>query len=161
MAIWFSGPMRSFPSLESEADTSRWGDILSWQGTFGPRTTRPGGQLVLGPHVRGDSCCVHSAGPTPNRVAGGHALPSTLGQPSPSSEAFTGGGHQQPRHRDPPSQVLSGSHHSLHLPSQHSLPFLCSPPVSYLSPSISAFCSSPLSFRVFSALSSSSAGSCA
>ena len=51
----FSAPKPSFPSLESEAGTSRWGDILSWQGTFGPRTTRPGGQLVLGPHVRGDS----------------------------------------------------------------------------------------------------------
>ena len=42
-------------SLESEAGTLRWGDILSWQGTFGPRTTCPGGQLVLGPHVRGDT----------------------------------------------------------------------------------------------------------
>ena len=31
------------------------GTSLSWQGTFGPRTTRPGGQLVLGPHVQGDS----------------------------------------------------------------------------------------------------------
>ena len=38
----FSGPTPSFPSLESEDGTSRWGDILSWQGTFGPRTTRPG-----------------------------------------------------------------------------------------------------------------------
>ena len=84
---------------------------------------------------------MHSAGPTPDRVAGGRALPSTLGQPSPSSEANspppTGGGYQQPRHGDPPSQVLSGSHYSLHLPSQHSLPF-CSPLLpSYLSPSAS------------------------
>ena len=79
--------------------------------------------------------CVHSAGPTADRVAGGHALPSTLGQPLPSSEAFTGGGHQQRRHRDPPSQVLSGSHHSLHLhvPSQHLLPFLCFPPPPHIS----------------------------
>ena len=38
-------PKPSFPSLESEAGTLRWGDILSWQGTFGTRTTRPGGQL--------------------------------------------------------------------------------------------------------------------
>ena len=30
------------------------GGILSWLRAFGPRTTRPGGQLVLGPHVRGD-----------------------------------------------------------------------------------------------------------
>ena len=30
------------------------GGILSWPRAFGPRTTRPGGQLVLGPHVRGD-----------------------------------------------------------------------------------------------------------
>ena len=44
----FSGPTPSFPSLESEAGTSRWGDILSWQGTFDPRTTCPGGQLVQG-----------------------------------------------------------------------------------------------------------------
>ena len=59
----FSGPTPSFPSLESEAGTSRWGDILSWQGTFGPRTTSPGGQLVLGPHVRGDSWSGGTRGP--------------------------------------------------------------------------------------------------
>ena len=79
-----------------------------------------------------DLLCVHSAGPTPGRVAGGHALPSTLGQPLPSSEANspppTGGGHQQPRHGDPPSQVLSGSRRSLYLPSQHSLPSSLLPP---------------------------------
>ena len=28
---------------------------LRVRGTAGPRTTSPGGQLVLGPHVRGDS----------------------------------------------------------------------------------------------------------
>ena len=59
----FSGPTPSFPSLESEAGTSRWGDILSWQGTFGPRTTRPGGQLVLGLHVQGDSWSGGTCGP--------------------------------------------------------------------------------------------------
>ena len=53
--VLFSGPTPSFPSLESEAGTSRWGDVPSWQGTFGPRTTRLGGQLALGPHVWGDS----------------------------------------------------------------------------------------------------------
>ena len=105
-----------------------------------------------------DLLCVHSAGPTQDRVVGGHAFPSTLGQPLPSSEANspppTGGGHQQPRHGDAPSQVLSGSHHSLPLPlactSQHSLPFLCSLFPLYLSPSMSTLCSSPLSIHAFS-----------
>ena len=32
-----------------------WGDILSWRGTSGPRTTCPGEHPLLGPHVRGDS----------------------------------------------------------------------------------------------------------
>ena len=59
----FSGLTPSFPSLESEAGTSRWGDILSWQGTFGPRTMCPGGQLVLGPHVQGDSWSGGTHGP--------------------------------------------------------------------------------------------------
>ena len=59
----FSGPTPSFPSLESEAGTWRWGDILSWQGTFGPGTTCLGGQLVLGPHVRGDSWSGGTRGP--------------------------------------------------------------------------------------------------
>ena len=62
----------SFPSLESEAGTLRWGDILSWQGTFGPRTTCPGGQLVLGPHVRGDSW------------SGGQLVRGTRGPPTTS-----------------------------------------------------------------------------
>ena len=59
----FPGPTPSFPSLESEAGISQWGDILSWQGTFGPRTMRPGGQLVLGPDVRGDSWSGGTRGP--------------------------------------------------------------------------------------------------
>ena len=62
-----SSSKRRFPSLESEAGiyagTLRWGDILSWQGTFGPRTTRPGGQLVLGPDVRGDIWSGGTRGP--------------------------------------------------------------------------------------------------
>ena len=55
--------MPSFPSLEGVAGTSQWGDILSWQVTFGPRTMRPGGQLVLEPHVRGESWSGGTAGP--------------------------------------------------------------------------------------------------
>ena len=36
---------------------------LRVRGTAGPRTTSPGGQLVLGPHVRGDSWSGGTAGP--------------------------------------------------------------------------------------------------
>ena len=75
----FSGPTPSFPSLESEAGTSRWGDIPSWEGTFGPRTTRPGGQLVLGPHVRGDSWSGGTRGPpTTVLINIGLAIPDTF-----------------------------------------------------------------------------------
>ena len=47
----FSGPAPNFPSLERwrwYLTLGRRGDILSWQGTFGPRTMCPGGHLVLG-----------------------------------------------------------------------------------------------------------------
>ena len=56
----FSGPTPSFPTL---LVLRSGGDILSRQGTFGPRTTHPGGQLVLGPHVRGDSWSGGTRGP--------------------------------------------------------------------------------------------------
>ena len=36
------------------------GDIPSWRGTSGPRTTCPGGPLVLRPRVRGDSWSSHT-----------------------------------------------------------------------------------------------------
>ena len=77
----FSGPTPSFPLLESEAGTLQWGDTLSWQGTFGPRTTCPGGQLVLGPHVRGNSCSGGTRGP-PTPVVYRPVQVSTLFSPT-------------------------------------------------------------------------------
>ena len=56
----FSGPTPSFPLLESD---SGWYFAVGGQGTFGPRTTRPGGQLVLGLHVQGDSWSGGTRGP--------------------------------------------------------------------------------------------------
>ena len=55
------------------------GGILSWPRAFGPRTTRPGGQLVLGPHVRGDIiwCGRHVVLLQRNKIPSSHLPNST------------------------------------------------------------------------------------